>query len=535
MKNPSGYSSFKSILNGQDLYIHYSTMEEFGWGIMLARYEEQVFAKTHTVSLVLLFSFLIILLIIIGYVLYLMYSEKCRSLVISSASLTRKLLLDINQYGGNISEALKNVAMFSSSRSAFVVDADGEDYNYISPEYEESLLCNEERNFFVSELFGYAAELHKLNKTTVGLMCIKPDNHLLKTNKDFYDFLDEHKINEVSFAFVTDKNNHVSMLGVINPHRSNMSRILLEDVAVCFSIAIYNKKHLNKTETAATTDSLTGAMNRVAYKKDILTFDEEKPIDFNCIYIDVNELHLRNNKYGHAAGDEMLIYIANTLKEVFYGHYIYRMGGDEFLVFIKNVNQEQVKNSIEVFVEQLKIEDYNVAIGMSYRKQNVNCEEMVREAEIRMYEAKAQYYQNKEQSSIAKDVDKKYVQTKTGIREIDTMLSVLKEHYNGIYRVSLDADSAHRILMPSYLGYNENENNFSRLLTKYIDELVHPDFHRAVMSFLNYEAIKRELAENKTPKITYKKINGETVILSVYKLGDKTDDTSDTLWVFAKD
>ena len=35
--------------------------------------------------------------------------------------------------------------------------------------------------------------------------------------------------------------------------------------------------------------------------------------------IDVNELHAVNNKYGHAAGDEMLLYIANTLKEVFYG------------------------------------------------------------------------------------------------------------------------------------------------------------------------------------------------------------------------
>ena len=34
------------------------------------------------------------------------------------------------------------------------------------------------------------------------------------------------------------------------------------------------KKHLNKTELAATTDSLTGALNRVAYKKDILVFDE---------------------------------------------------------------------------------------------------------------------------------------------------------------------------------------------------------------------------------------------------------------------
>ncbi len=535
MTSPNGYSSFKSIRNGQDLYIHYSTMEDFDWGIMLARYEEQVFAKTHVILGVLTVTFLAILLVIVTYVLYLMYSEKSRSLVISYASLTRKLLLDINQYGGNISEALKSIMTLSSSRSAFVVDTDGEDYHYISPEYEESLLCDGERNFFVSELFRYAAELYKLNKTTVSLMCIKPDGHLSKTNEEFYDFLVEHKIKEISCAFVTDKNNHVSILGVINPKKSKMSRLLLEDIAVCFSIAIYNKKHLNKTETAATTDSLTGAMNRVAYKKDILVFDEEKPNDFSCIYIDVNELHLRNNKYGHAAGDEMLIYIANTLKETFYGHYIYRMGGDEFLVFLKNVDQEQVKKNIETFVEQLKTTDYNVAIGMSYRKQNTNCEEMVREAEIRMYEAKAQYYQNKEQSSIAKDADKKYVQTKTGIREIDTMLSVLKEHYNGIYRVSLESDNAHRILMPSYLGYNEDENNFSKLLTKYIDELVHPDFHRSVMSFLNYDAIRRELSKNKTPKITYKKINGETVILSVYKLGDEIDNAGDTLWVFAKD
>jgi len=535
INTPNGYSSFKSVRNGQDLYIHYSTIDDFGWGIMLARYEEQVFSKTHIISGMLIISFLAILLIIIAYVIYLMYSEKRRSLVISYASDTRKLLLEINQYGGNISEALKRIMTLSSSRSAFVVDADGEDYHYISPEYQESLLCNEERNLFILELFRYAAELHKLNKTTLGFMCIKPDNHLSKTNEEFYLFMKKHQIDEVSFVFVIDKNNHVSILGVINPKKSKMSRLLLEDVAVCFSIALYNKKHLSKTEAAATTDSLTGAMNRVAYKKDILIFDEEKPNDFSCIYIDVNELHLRNNKYGHAAGDEMLIYIANTLKETFYGHYIYRMGGDEFLVFVKNIDQEQVKKCIETFVEQLKTTDYNVAIGMSYRKQSINCEEMVREAEIRMYEAKAQYYQNKEQSSISKDADKKYVQIKTGIREIDTMLSVLKEHYNGIYRVSLDTDNAHRILMPSYLGYNEDENNFSRLLTKYINELVHPDFHRSVMSFLNYDAIKRELAENKTPKITYKKINGETVILSVYKLGDETENTKDTLWVFAKD
>lgn len=187
-----------------------------------------------------------------------------------------------------------------------------------------------------------------------------------------------------------------------------------------------------------------------------------------------------------------------------------------------------------MLIRQLEPMDYHVAIGLSYRTQNTNTEEMVREAEIRMYEAKAQYYQNKEQKGISNSEDKGYVHAKTGILEIDTMLSVLKEHYNGIYRVSLNTDKAHRILMPAYLGYNEDEEHFSKLFNKYIYETVNPDFHRAVMSFLNYDALKTQFCEGKIPQITYKKTNGETAILSVYKLGDTDDSVDNTLWVFAK-
>ena len=529
-----GYSSFKSIRTGENLYIHYSTIEDFNWGIILARYETQVFAETHKISQNLMIIFAIIILIMAIYLRLILKSEKDRAKLNSESSDIRHLLLEINQQHENINSALKRIKEFSNARSCFFADTDGEDYYYIKPSLKEKSLLGDEKKYFISELFRYAANVHT-NDSSTGFMQIIPNSHLLKTNPELYHFLLNQGIKDVSFAIIADKNNHVSILGTINSGKSSATRKLIEDVVICFSIAIYNKKHLNKTELAATTDSLTGAMNRVAYKKDILMFDEEKPDDFSCIYIDVNELHLRNNKYGHAAGDEMLVYIANTLKETFYGHYIYRMGGDEFLVFAKNVDQEHIKKNIETFIEQLKITDYNVAIGMSFRKKNTNCEEMVREAEIRMYEAKAQYYQNKEQSSISNDADNKYVQIKTGIKEIDAMLSVLKEHYNGIYRVSLDTDNAHRILMPSYLGYNEDENNFSKLLTKYINELVHPDFHRSVMAFLNYDAIRRELSENKTPKITYKKTNGETVILSVYKLGEETENINDTLWVFAKD
>lgn len=535
MSEENGFTSFKSAYIDEDLYMHYSTLEDIPWRISLGRYESQVFAKAHIIFRILFTSFFIMVVIMSLYTLLIMASEKRRNQAMSCASSIRKTLLEINQQQDSVSKSLRKICQFAKSRSAIFFDTDNEDFNCSLPEYENVILLGEDRKYFISEIFHYSAELHKINKSTVGVMCIKPNDHLLKTNHGFYEFLKTHDIKNVTFSTVTNKNNHITVLGVVNPKKSKVGRLLLEEVAVCFSIAIYNKKHLNKTEIAATTDSLTGVSNRVTYKKDLLVFDEVKPEKFSCIYIDVNELHLRNNKYGHAAGDEMLLYIANTLKEVFFGSRVYRMGGDEFLVFVQDTEQEKVSEKIEMLTGQLKEVDYHVAIGVSYRTQNFNTEEMVREAEVRMYEAKAQYYQNKEEQSVSKSEDVGYVQTKTGIREIDTMLSILKEHYNGIYRVSLDSDKAHRILMPAYLGYNEEEEHFSRLLSKYIEDIVDPDFHRALMSFLNYDALKRQFLEGKTPKITYKKTNAETVILSVYKLNDSDRDFGETLWVFAKD
>jgi hypothetical protein len=68
----------------------------------------------------------------------------------------------------------------------------------------------------------------------------------MKTNPKMYDFMKNRDIKDISFVILSDKNSHVSILGVINADKSYAARKLTEDVAVCFSIAIYNKKHLNK-------------------------------------------------------------------------------------------------------------------------------------------------------------------------------------------------------------------------------------------------------------------------------------------------
>ena len=534
ISNDKGFVSFESAYRDESLYLHYSTIEELGWVIGMGRYGSQVFAETHRQMKTLIIVFLAMICIIGLYVLVLMVSEKRVNSVTESASEVRKELIETVDGQNNILDALILVCEFAKSRSSFFFDTNDGDYHYVRPEYSTDVLSNEDKIKFKAEIIKYAKEYYNLNGASVGVMCINPNKHLKTTNPEFYNFLKENKIDDVSFATVINRANHVSILGTINAKHGRAARMLAEKVAACFSIALYDKNHLAKTEYDAKTDALTGVMNRGAYENDLVEFDVEQPLNFACVYVDVNELHICNNKYGHAAGDQMLVYIANSLKEAFHGHRVYRVGGDEFLAFCKNTDIDAVNKSVDTFVSLLKQRNYNAALGVSFRARNTNTDEMVKEAEGRMNSAKALYYQEKEQKNEAIARNDEYVHTKTGILEIDTMISVLKEKYNGIYRVSLDTDRARRILMPAYLKYNENEEHFSNLFSKYVSEEVEPDYHRAVTTFLNYGVLRTQLSEGKVPRITYLKHNGETVVLSVHKLGDEDSQVSETLWIFAK-
>ena len=58
--------------------------------------------------------------------------------------------------------------------------------------------------------------------------------------------------------------------------------------------------------------------------------------DAGALYvIDIDDFKSINDSYGHSVGDEVIIAIANTLKEVFGDdNYVSRFGGDEFTAFV---------------------------------------------------------------------------------------------------------------------------------------------------------------------------------------------------------
>ena len=532
----NGYSSFWSIIQEKYLYVHYADIGIGDWRIMLARPEDKVFENASSIVVTMLHSFLFMVGLIVVYLGLVFRYRNRKNEVTVAASYIRKLLLEINNQHVNITEALKYIAIFGKARSSFFIDTDGEDYNYIFPEFNNELLNGKDRKHFVAETMKIAAEKKGGDNAAVRIVSVKADAHLERSNADLYKFLKKHKIKEYHFSVISDRSNHISILGSINPGRSGSVKSLIEDISICFSMAIYNKKHLALTELAATTDSLTGLLNSASYVKDINRFNELQPDSFGCVYIDVNGLHLLNNRYGHAAGDEMLRYIANTLKEVFYGNRIYRIGGDEFMVFTEGVDADTLNANADILKEKIKPMDYHVATGIAYVHGGdvIDVESVVKKAEKRMYKEKARYYQNKEIASVSHVVDNSYEYSKTGVDEIDALMHIIKEHYGAVYSVKLNTGEMSLIFGPSYFGNVKNGDEFSKVFTKYVFENVNPDFHRAMMSFLNYDVIKKQIADGEIPQITYKKITGDTLALCVYATGDDLGRIDSTLWVFKK-
>ncbi len=530
----SGYCAYMAQTGNELLYAHYSPLDFSDWQIMLSQPEDVVFADARSTSNYLTSMAAVIILIMIFYILFLIVVERKKLKINVTASSVRRRLLEINQQFDKIYDALKMIAEFSGSRSAFVMDTYGEEYNYIMPSLKDKELTGDERKYFVKTLLNFAAKQRTEQGATVRVAELVTNNRFSKIDPEFRGFLKEHNIEKVLFAVVVTNSSNISVIGVINPKKSQANE-LVRDVAVCFSMAVHNNKYLARTEEMAFGDALTGVRNRMAYKNDIGYINEKECKDLICVYIDVNELHYFNGQYGHAAGDQMLVFIAEAVKYEFSEENVYRMGGDEFLVLARGIGVDAVTEKMRVATRKIEEMKYHISYGIKQIEENMPIEEMVNEAEKIMRDAKARYYQNREVKKIPRLSERKMEADFTGIKEIDAFISVMSVTCLGIFCVSHKADKSTQILSPAYFSdMIEAEGSFTGAVRKYTHELVKPEYHRALFSLLDYEDLGRQLSGGVSTKVTYTKIDGEAVALSVYSNAEKPDDDIDTVWVFEK-
>lgn len=144
------------------------------------------------------------------------------------------------------------------------------------------------------------------------------------------------------------------------------------------------------------TDYLTGLYNRRGMGELWASLSEGTEV--HCLYIDVDNFKLVNDIYGHAKGDELLVFISVLLREIFEGQLVVRMGGDEFVVFCDGALQiSDMERKLQQMQEGLRSGDFDVnvekllsfSIGVSYgQKVDVGLQAILEQADVAMYQVK---------------------------------------------------------------------------------------------------------------------------------------------------
>ncbi len=119
-------------------------------------------------------------------------------------------------------------------------------------------------------------------------------------------------------------------------------------------------------------DTLTGAWTRESFERHIRYMIERDPeVVFLALYLDVNGLKGINDRFGHHQGDQVLRGLARVVrKSVKIPHVLARMGGDEFILVIKDDNpalltaiSQQIERHIRIDTMASKDFDWDVAMG----------------------------------------------------------------------------------------------------------------------------------------------------------------------------
>lgn len=184
----------------------------------------------------------------------------------------------------------------------------------------------------------------------------------------------------------------VSKMSQINNELSNLTRELTKK-----TIDLENSNATIKKLT--NTDALTKLYNR-RYMEEILPTlienSKNQKSNFVIIMADIDHFKNINDLYGHDTGDKILrIFskiIRNSCKEQ---DFVFRFGGEEFLVALPNTNKNDasmVAESIRHSLESLKLQgiknSITVSLGVAEFSEKDTLKQLIKKADSALYEAK---------------------------------------------------------------------------------------------------------------------------------------------------
>ena len=237
-----------------------------------------------------------------------------------------------------------------------------------------------------------------------------------ETKKHFTNFLTDEKINEVAyeaFSMALSGEPHSPMILSIK-HKDGTTRyievtdfpILDKDGNVVEIEGIardITEHHLanQKLNFMSEHDTLTGILNRFSfykYMKNLLQTNSNKDLNFYILYLDLDYFKEVNDTMGHDTGDLLLQNVVKRIQKIIRKDDVFaRIGGDEFVVTLMDVNKNDVeivaKKIVDVVKKKFHIYKYRInvstSIGISsYPQDGKDLVELLKNADSAMYYTK---------------------------------------------------------------------------------------------------------------------------------------------------
>ncbi|WP_294394894.1 GGDEF domain-containing protein [uncultured Clostridium sp.] len=172
---------------------------------------------------------------------------------------------------------------------------------------------------------------------------------------------------------------------------------------IIMKIRLQNKNKQNSIlKEKSEKDALTGIFNRGTCKDLISNYLKNKDKDLYCAFfiIDIDNFKGVNDNLGHRTGDDVLKDLAENLKHLFRKDDIVgRWGGDEFIVFIKDLSLNNLHIVYRIATDLCNSMDKNIiynnmsqhislSIGIAFTKDKVNFNELYQKADEVLYTVK---------------------------------------------------------------------------------------------------------------------------------------------------
>ncbi|AZK45238.1 sensor domain-containing protein [Paenibacillus lentus] len=146
-------------------------------------------------------------------------------------------------------------------------------------------------------------------------------------------------------------------------------------------------------------DTLSGLPNRLYMLKELEEYFAASDAMAAIFFVDTDNFKYVNDTLGHKFGDQLLIEASRRLTSMIGNRaMLFRFGGDEFVVFMRDIQDESeaiavAERVITGFKEPFRMNDSDLAVSVSvgisfYPKDGRNVEEILRNADVAMYNAK---------------------------------------------------------------------------------------------------------------------------------------------------